>query len=41
MALFRLEQYAEAVSSYDKALAINPEDPEARECREIALKKQI
>ena len=38
-ALDELGRYSEAVTSYDKALAINPNDVAAKQNREIVLKK--
>jgi tetratricopeptide (TPR) repeat protein len=34
-----LGQYADAIASYDKAIAINQDYPLARQNREIALRK--
>lgn len=36
----KLGQYAEAVASYDKAIAINPDYAGAWEAREIAVQRQ-
>jgi tetratricopeptide (TPR) repeat protein len=40
VALHELGRYAEAVGSYDKAIAINPDYAEAKLNRNLALKKQ-
>ena len=36
-----LEKYLEAIRAFDKAIAINPNDREARQQRDLAQKKII
>ena len=39
-AFAKLGQHEEAITSYAKALAVNPDYDEARENREVALRQQ-
>jgi len=40
VAYAQLGQHEEAIASYDKAIAINPDYTEVRESREVALKNK-